>query len=101
MGYLFCLNDRSTIDRLSAEEIQIGREFLMGCLVKLSERFESLMESGTVDTLDNIVFDTIKLREKVNGFEPYLVSGKWFLDSLTRTCAEMVYYYLREKHSGI
>jgi hypothetical protein len=98
LGYLFCLNDKSTIEKLSEEEIQIGRKSLMGCLVKLSEHFETLIESRTADILDNIVFDAIKIREKVNGFEQYLTGGETILDNCTRMCAEIVYYYLRQKY---
>jgi hypothetical protein len=92
LGYLVVLNDKSVLEKLSEAEIEIGYASITGCLDRLMTHLEHFNSSA----IDDIIYDAIKFREKINGLGSYLGDvGKPSLEYSTRICAELLYEYIR------
>lgn len=87
LGYLCVLNDSAVNAELTQTERNIGYQNIMGCLHTLVSYLESNPSSE-----HNFVADTIKLREKVNGYKPV---GDPELVAHTHGCAMQVYQFYK------
>lgn len=81
LAYMVVLNHKPVLDRLSVDQINIGRQHMLGCLSRLMDQIEP----------ESYLKNAIKERERLNAIHPV---GQPQLAEATAKISELLHAYM-------